>query len=242
MPTFTNYWQRAGNVVSTATAGDLVQIGSIGSGPAAPLATSRLYVGGLMQISSLSGGGSRMLVTDNTGTITAQPIPVTNFWTRSGNDVSFLNVGDELGIGTAAPTAALHVNGTIRFQNLAAGLGTDNLVTIDGAGSVRNISMATVEAATGMGNHIANRNIVLGGFYLSGDGDPEGVRVATDGRVSIGGLPIAGNTFSVNGAAQVGTATAYSRMLGGNMTTTGKTTTATFQMTTGAVARVCPSI
>ena len=53
----------------------------------------------------------------------------------------FVDGGDDrVGIGTNAPTASLHVNGTVRIENLSDALNTDRLVTIDADGNLRRSS------------------------------------------------------------------------------------------------------
>lgn len=49
-----------------------------------------------------------------------------------------------------------------------------------------------------MGNHTASQNILLNGYYLSGDGDNEGISVAANGFVGVG-IATAQDALHVNG-------------------------------------------
>lgn len=53
------------------------------------------------------------------------------------------------------------------------------------------------EVGDNLGNHTATANLRLGAFYLSGDGDPEGVAVDASGNVGIGVAPA--HKLHVNG-------------------------------------------
>jgi len=53
--------------------------------------------------------------------------------------------------------------------------------------------------ADDLGNHVATQNLILGANWLSGDGDPEGLRIDTDGNAGIGIAPVAGTKLNVDG-------------------------------------------
>ena len=142
-------------------------------------------------------------------------------WVATGTRTTLAVGTQDVGIGTAAPTARLHVNGAVRFEGLSGGVASDAVLSADASGNVRRMSMAQIDAATGLGNHLAAQNLRLGTFWLSGDGGNEGIQVANDGRVSIGaGGPVGANVLTVNGTANVSS----------------RLTTSLFRMTTGATA------
>ena len=59
------------------------------------------------------------------------------------------------------------------------------VLTTDGAGSVSWQSLSV--PGDNLGNHIATENLQTNGYYISNDGDNEGLFVHDNGRVSIGG-------------------------------------------------------
>jgi len=68
-------------------------------------------------------------------------------------------------------TGTLVLSGTLE-------LGSGGLVFADGS--------VQTSAATGLGTHNATQNIAMNGFWLSGDGDDEGIQVPGDGSVNLG--------------------------------------------------------
>ncbi len=139
IPTFTNHWSRVGTGVELANAGDNVGIGT----PA--IAGARLIVAGPTRLTDLATGGVQMVVADNAGTLSKQPIPsFTNYWARSGNDVSLATAGDEVGIGVSAPTATLHVSGTLRFEGLTTGNTTNEFLVVNTTGQVAKLPASAI--------------------------------------------------------------------------------------------------
>jgi len=68
---------------------------------------------------------------------------------------------------------------------------------------------AYVDAAGGstgdhLGNHTAEENITLGSYYLSGDGDDEGIFVDTEGRIGIG-ISNPTESLQINGRTKIST-------------------------------------
>lgn len=114
-----------------------------------------------------------------------------------------------VGIGTTAPSEILDVAGNIKASgNMLATDGTfSGAISAASATVSGNITSATAptlgdhlvnktyvdgqiaaipSSADNLGNHTATQNLVLGSYYLSGDGGDEGVYVAADGKVGIG--------------------------------------------------------
>ncbi len=89
----------------------------------------------------------------------------------------------KLGIGNiTTPEARLHVAGDVRIEDLA-GSGTRMVVTDEeGNLSAENLYFAS----DNLGNHTATQNLKLNSFWLSGDGEDEGILVDGDGNVQIG--------------------------------------------------------
>ncbi len=113
----------------------------------------------------------------------------------------------KVGINTDNPQANLHVNGSARITNLG-GTGTKMVVT-NNAGDLskqtipintdeqtlsisgNNLSISGGNSVTlpsgadNLGNHTATQNVKLNGYWLSGDGDNEGVFINSSGTVGI---------------------------------------------------------
>ena len=100
--------------------------GNVGIGTANPL--QKLHVEGDAKITGLSGSGIRMVVADDNGVLSTQAIPAPGsggFWTANSDDIYYSS--GLVGIGTASPQEALHVDGNV----LASGtmrLGTVNVI------------------------------------------------------------------------------------------------------------------
>lgn len=98
-----------------------------------------------------------------------------------------------VGINNALPQESLDVNGNI----LASGLsGAGNrCVYTDSTGVLRPSADACGSAAglDNMGDHTMIQNLVAGAYWLSGDGNNEGIRIDSDGKVGVGvAVPQAG--------------------------------------------------
>jgi hypothetical protein len=112
--------------------------GNIGFGTTAP--SAQLHTTGTIRFQNLGGGGNRMLVTDNSGNITATAIPANtdnqtlsisgqNLSISGGNSVTLPNNADNLGNHTA--TQNLQTNG-----NWISNDGGNNGIFIDGNGRI----------------------------------------------------------------------------------------------------------
>ena len=88
--------------------------------------------------------------------------------------------GGNIGIGTTAPTAKLEVNGDVMADSFSG----------DGSG-------LTNVPGDNLGNHLATENLHMNGYFISHDGDDEGLFVDIDG-----------NVFATNGLSSGGTVTA----------------------------------
>ncbi|MDD2192679.1 MAG: hypothetical protein PHO12_09105, partial [Bacteroidales bacterium] len=108
-----------------------------------------------------------------------------------------------VGVGTTAPTAKLHVAGTSylngQITTSLSGLG-NRCIYVDASGNLlaKTTDCGTATGGDNLGDHIATKNIQLGNYWLSGDGGNEGVFVKSDGNVGVG-------TNAPNFALQLGT-------------------------------------
>lgn len=106
----------------------------------------------------------------------------------------------KVGIGTASPNQELSVSGDLAMSGNFYKLdGTTNFFTNSCTGA--NLSIKTINAdgtmtcetddigggggGDNLGNHTATQNLRLSGFWLSNDGESEGVFVDTDGKVGV---------------------------------------------------------
>ncbi|MGI6378900.1 MAG: tail fiber domain-containing protein [Patescibacteria group bacterium] len=109
-------------------------------------------------------------------------------WVSNSN---LFNNGTNVGIGTTAPSRKLHVVGTsyLNGQITTSLSGSGNrCVYVDSSGNLlaKSTDCGTTTGGDNMGNHTATQNIILGNYWLSGDGGSEGVFVNAAGNVGIG--------------------------------------------------------
>ncbi len=87
----------------------------------------------------------------------------------------------------------LRINGTLNINNnysLPLDDGAQNQVlATDGSGTL-SWADPTSGSADNMGNHTAGQNIELGDYWLSGDGDDEGIYVDDEGNTIIGNVTV----------------------------------------------------
>jgi hypothetical protein len=154
----------------------------------------------------LSGGGTRLVVTDDSGNIYATSTSVaTGIPSANGNsgytlrsdgsnwvaNSTLFNNGTNVGIGISSPVYKLHVAGTSylngQITTSLTGSGSRCLY-VDENGNVlaKTTDCGTATGGDNLGDHTATQNIKLNGHWLSGDGGDEGVFVKSDGNVGIG--------------------------------------------------------
>ena len=97
-----------------------------------------------------------------------------------------------VGIGIDTPSSTLHINGDIQIGNSSAACASTTAGAMRYNGGSIELCNGTAWGVLGgggadnLGNHTAGQNIQLGNYYLSGDGDDEGVFIASTGHVGIG--------------------------------------------------------
>jgi hypothetical protein len=91
----------------------------------------------------------------------------------------------------------VYMNGTTDYVDLRVYNGAGSSKDIDGTDSRTYFQGFLISGGTGggagggsddLGNHVATQDLILGANWLSGDGDPEGLRVSGAGYVGIGTL------------------------------------------------------
>ncbi len=83
---------------------------------------------------------------------------------------------------------SLEANGTLDIYQVA--YAAVNALGVDG-------TVSTHELYDDLGNHSATENIQLDTFWLSNDGDDEGIRIADDGNATLSGTLTIGNTYTL---------------------------------------------
>jgi hypothetical protein len=123
--------------------------------------------------------------------------------------------GGNLGIGTINPLAKLDVAGTISAtdaiqvgsSSLACGAqirgalrynSTSNTMQVCNSVGWVSLSSGTAAGADNLGNHTATQNIQLGSYWLSGDGDDEGLNISAAGDIGVGAPASSNYAFYIN--------------------------------------------
>jgi hypothetical protein len=101
----------------------------------------------------------------------------------------------------------MQIGGTFRVNNLVGDTlsyptsdgDSGWVLQTDGAGQLSFTDFSAF--SDNLGNHTLDSNLRLGDFYISKDGDDEGIRIDTGGNVGIGLLPSPSNKLRVDGTA-----------------------------------------
>lgn len=155
-------------------------------------------------------------------------VRVSNFQVRVGSaglDPAFyINSVGSIGVSNTSPLAKLDVNGTISASN-AIQVGQSTLVCGSPiSGSIRfNTTSDTLQVCTGsgwkslvsgttggadnLGNHIATQNIQTGPYWISRDGDNEGINISVDGNIGLGVAAVANYGFYNSTSTEATTST-----------------------------------
>ncbi|MEC9291898.1 MAG: tail fiber domain-containing protein [Pseudomonadota bacterium] len=167
----------------------------------------RVESGGILRVQALSdtgSGGGQIIDFGRSANNVA--------YAKFGNNIPALYVdviNDDVGIATDSPSSTLHVAGDIQIGNDSATCDSDRAGAIRYNGGVLQFCNGTAWGTLGvagggdnLGNHQAGQNIQLGNYYLSGDGDDEGITVANDGKVGVGSGDPAQNLHVYDSAAE----------------------------------------
>jgi len=114
-------------------------------------------------------------------------------------------IKNKVGIGTFTLDSTLTVNGGIMANSirLSNGAGNNKVLTSDINGNARWEDVSALFSNDNLGNHQLDSNLKTGNFYISGDGDDEGLFVANDGTVGIGtNLKIDDESLTINSLNQ----------------------------------------
>jgi hypothetical protein len=101
-------------------------------------------------------------------------------WRNLGDVLMLIDSDGELGVNTSAPTARLHINGSVRFQNLPSGTGT-HFLTADANGNVFNEPLSNLDLED-EDWYLSSNGFQTTSFPSSNSDD-----IFTLGRVGIGG-------------------------------------------------------
>ncbi|MFN1217440.1 tail fiber domain-containing protein [Chryseobacterium kwangjuense] len=198
------------------------ELGNIGIGTTAP--TALLDVNGNARLRTLPTGTptDNVITTDANGNlrqVTGTTLGATNNWSKTGNagttpTANFIGTTDaqdfvtrsnnierirvtsagNTGFGTAAPTALVDVNGSVRVRTLATGAVADNVVTADANGNLRQVASGTFSATsnwTKLGNATTDPATNFIGTtdaqdFVTRTNNTEKMRVTSAGNVGIG--------------------------------------------------------
>ncbi|MBU2920577.1 hypothetical protein KO504_04425 [Winogradskyella psychrotolerans] len=159
-----------------------------------------------------AGGGKDDNIYATNGTITSN-----RFVNQGSYDLNFDSntlvidgSSNEVGIGINSPTAKLDVNGNARIRTVANGADTDNILTRDASGNIRQRTAAQIVAAGGgnddniystNGTITANRYVSQGNYDLNFDSNT----LVIDGSANEVGIGINSPTakLDVNGDARI---------------------------------------
>ncbi|HOU98674.1 MAG TPA: hypothetical protein PLP65_07485 [Bacteroidales bacterium] len=91
-----------------------------------------------------------------------------------------------VGINIDNPTANLHTNGSIRFEQLPqqSVITNEDVLISDAQGAIK-VSQAS-QLKDNLGNHTATKNINIGANWLSPNGNDKGIQLKDNGNVQVG--------------------------------------------------------
>ncbi|MBL4707714.1 MAG: hypothetical protein JKY48_04665, partial [Flavobacteriales bacterium] len=168
------FLQNGSSSAKTAVKGEVIGVGSIAyalEGEATSTATSNY---GLHSIATGAGG-------TNYGVYGKALGATTNWAGYFDNGNVFVN--NNLLVNGVSFLDSLRINNAYSFPDAD---GTANQIfKTDGSGVLSSVDASSIFSGDNLGSHLLDSNIKTNGFYLSNDGDDEGVFVGTDGHVGI---------------------------------------------------------
>lgn len=184
---FPNHISGGRNVMLGQQAGGLHQTGQ-----------ENIFIGAGSGYSNLTGSGNIFI-----GTFVGYSETGSNkLYIDNSNTATPLIYGD-------FATSLLRIHGTLNINNVYSFPTVDGaanyVLKTNGSGTVSWVDPNSLVNGDNLGNHTAIQNIQLNDFYLSNDGDNEGIRVDNSGNVGIGTitpadeLHVVGNIRMVDG-------------------------------------------
>jgi len=157
--------------------------------------------GGTVWVLEGSGGSGENIYT------TSDDLTEDRVMTLDGYDLTikgatdfFIESTGNVGIGTNSPNAKLDIeNGTVRFSDYGTGTNTGvetYVLAVDTDGDI--IEVAPSDLGDNLGNHVLEENIQTDDYWISNDGDDEGIFITVDGTIGIG-TDTPNAFFDVNG-------------------------------------------
>ena len=135
----------------------------------------------------MNGYGDKFSIIDDAAN--ASPLVIDK---SSGNDVLHIS-GNYIGVNKSSPSHALDINGTAKadsintsYFKLANGAANGYVLQSDSSGNARWVAASGLAVSgDNLGNHTAQQNINLNGYYLSGNGTDYGLSIANDGNATV---------------------------------------------------------
>ena len=153
--------------------------GNVGINSTSPTATLEAYSTNVL--SDLSQDAVFQVGLKSGGNIAFDPNEIQCRNNGAANDLFLQKNGGSVGIGTSNPQALLHVNGSFLFEgNMTVGSNANILMSggsIDGGSSGITLEGAQVSMLT---------NLAMNGYWISNDGDSEGIFIDGEGKIGIG--------------------------------------------------------
>ncbi len=162
---------------------------------------------GTASLEDIGNGALEVPMTDAGGKLNPSVIPTLGIGDISGAITSIvasspITGGGTSGVVTIGLDASQVDAAMIRGNTILAGVPADNQVLTWNNSASRWEARTPGAGADNLGNHTATANVQLGAFWLSGDGNNEGVFVDGSGRVGVGtDTPNVNAIFDINGLA-----------------------------------------